>query len=316
MEEIVSGLVHPEMGDAGEIGRGVHFYQYRRQWCTGAMVCWSDPGQQNAETCLVSLPGEALKWMSREKTVEVVEELGELGLRPRRVDLAVDSKLAGEDIQRVRLAYLEQAVQAVNRGCLVGARRVGVVRSRDGDGAPAGLTLYLGTRGKDGPGRFVRFYDKGLEQESGIPGWWLRWECEFTKSCAEKALAAMCVSYRTGDDSAMMGLALGAMDFREVTGRARLAQRPRLAFWSEFIGDNRVVMVRNEERGTGDYDAKVQWYRRCVLPGARALGEAFGMSGAEFLAAIEQGVKTSSEVRRSSAAMEARILERERQVPF
>jgi hypothetical protein len=109
---------------------------------------------------------------------------------------------------------------------------------RDSRGKPmGGRTCYFGTRGADGGGVFVRFYEKGKEQ--GLPVDLLRYEVEL---CGDKAKDAARRLVEAPETWSPVGASIlaGAIDFRDGYGALRgtphaARDSQRALWWSSLL---------------------------------------------------------------------------------
>ena len=187
-----------------------------------------------------------------------LEALSALGVaHVTRFDVAVD--FFGRD-----LGIVDSVVASCGRGELCGARLCDPRRPIRCNGDPVGNGVYLGKRGSDGSGRFIRVYDKGLESKTKPLGQWERWELECSGEVARSIAACMMYAWRmdgspdvkhasleflTGWRRFGAEVALNAVDFRESNGRSELDRRPRCSWWAitrEGIGESKPV--RDTER--------------------------------------------------------------------
>lgn len=182
--------------------------------------------------------------------------LGIRSARVTRLDLACD--IRGEFAQR----FMEGVLDAVQRELFYGCRQHKTTKSTK-YGVSA-TTVYLGARGKDGSGRYVRIYDKAGEQlqkrllpedQQGIP--WVRFEIELSNTVANSA-AHFLRAGRGIDFSAWLDFRL-----REDPNRQR---NPRLTWWQEFLSklpEGEPVVV---ERKSSTLEGRLNWLGSQVAP--------------------------------------------------
>ncbi|MCC5828289.1 MAG: replication initiation factor domain-containing protein [Phycisphaeraceae bacterium] len=176
--------------------------------------------------------------------------------RVTRLDLAYDVR--GEFASR----FMEGVLEAVNLGQFYGCRQSKVIQgSKHGISA---TTVYLGARGKDGSGRYVRIYDKRAEQlqkrvlpddQRDIP--WVRFELELSDPVADSA-AWFLACGRGIDVSCWLDFRL-----RQDPNRER---NPRLDWWSEFLA----MLPQGEpvrvDRKSSTLEGRLAWLAKCVAP--------------------------------------------------
>ena len=105
--------------------------------------------------------------------LQLMHDLEALGVKCTRIDLAAD------DFTRKRLV-MDVIHQAATAGHVVGFRCYDPRRPLKNmqTGQLAGDTAYFGKRGNHGSGRYVRFYDKGLESNGEVDS--IRYEVELS----------------------------------------------------------------------------------------------------------------------------------------
>lgn len=256
--------------------RGLWSYRESFVWEGGPKVLFSQGGDN--DTCAVEVTGKVLSEMDGSKRLQLARVLWKIGLRPSRLDIAVDYK--GKDLTLV--------ADAVDAGEGFHYCRT---RTFKAEAPKCGLQLTghqanFGKRGSEGSGRMLRVYDKGLEQrwcvENGErrefdEGEWQRWEAELSDECASKALLQIMEAGRYGGawEAEAASIALWAVEFRERKegSRAReIARRPMLEWWRalvEGIRQVRVVKPRESTRFAGFAD----WFGKAVAPTLKLLSE-------------------------------------------
>jgi|GEM_PF-3351132 len=124
---------------------------------------------------MIDVQGQALAGLSGDESIRLLLDLLAFGLKPTRIDLALD--FVGQDRELYR-----HALASCEAGELFGIRKYKITEDQTVSGEPLERTLHLGSR--DSP-VFVRVYDKGLEQARCAPlGYWERIETEFKKERA------------------------------------------------------------------------------------------------------------------------------------
>jgi hypothetical protein len=192
-----------------------------------------------------------------------------LGWRCTRLDIALDFH-EGHGAHLIETMY-----EACVRGELTGAKRFQIIRDMGQEG-PTGHGLNIGGRGKMGSGRYLRTYDKGLEQGDQPMGEWVRMEVEYTGECAHQA--GILLAETTDPDTTMSGLVLGTVDFREYTGRKNqnLDERPRVQWWEDLVRScelARPVAIRSRTTVAG----YIRWIRTAVAPKVATLAACTGL---------------------------------------
>lgn len=268
----------PEIKDGSRYRR-----KCREQWPSGGSIHFDPPGSAGEhDSVIVELTGEALSGLDGDSRVDLLKDLLGLGFKCTRIDVAIDFKSESGALD-LPLIVLE----ACERGELCRCRTVDPRFPMNVGGGLKGMTTYLGQRGdKNGSGRFVRIYDKGLQSGEYVSyGYWQRWETEFSGECAKKAACALAYASE-GWVGVAKQIALGAVDFAEPNGRHCLSERPRCAWWSEFLAGVNPVCIGRSAR-TRSLDSWRRWQEKACVPKLRAIHDITGLGYEEILAAAE-----------------------------
>jgi len=245
-----------------------------RRFDRGVTISFDDDEKQKP-IIRVELPGKALAGMDGDDVAALIRWLM-LGRKCTRIDIRCDWQCP--DGERVGL------IDLVTRSCRhdehCHAKRWRPYEDFDGV-ERVGHGVYIGKRGKDGSGRFVRVYDKGLETNERPAGTWERWEVEHSGEVANEVAVAVALS--DGWVFTAMSIALGAVDFRQNNGSRELDRRPRVEWWSKVLEGVDPVNVR-EKRTPTDFERNVGWMRQTVAPKMKAMALASGQSFGEVAA--------------------------------
>jgi len=266
-------------------GEGFLGYRHAEFWSGGEVTLCSDPSDERRRGWLLQVKGKACGRLSFGQQMELIERLGWLVGSWTRIDLAVDFMEGG--------GVIDCALASCERAELTGARKFDpkapkkIVR---GEVEFTGRGVVIGVRGKDGSGRYVRVYDKGLQTGEADAGEWERWEVEFTGDCAAVVAAALRADPRPVTAA---GLAFGAIDFRERKGVERhLTRRERVSWFAAIVAGLELVRARAQREGS-DLAGYAEHVRRTVAPTIVAFAKAVGQSVAEVWACLvgDQPVK-------------------------
>jgi DNA relaxase NicK len=234
----------------------------------GVVISFDDPDKERP-IIRVEVSGKALAGMEGGEVYALLRYLL-MGRKCTRIDTRLDWQCP--DGQRVGL--IDLVVQSCRRCEQCHARRWKLIEDNDGVES-AGHGAYLGKRGKDGSGRFVRVYDKGLETTERPAGTWERWEVEHSGDVAnDVAVKIAC------DDDWMYTaktIALGAVDFRENNGSRELARRPRVAWWEQVLDGVEPVTVR-EKRTATTFERWQAWLSRAAMPVMKSMAAQSGQT--------------------------------------
>ena len=136
--------------------------------------------EKGTELFTVVVPGGPLNELDATERYELVTGL--IGNVHRtntpRIDLAVDVRC------ETGVGLIKDLRQSMRRREIARIKTFGDHFSYDGKGRITGHTFSMGKRGKQGSGKYIRVYDKGLETETLPRGQWERFEVEFTDDVA------------------------------------------------------------------------------------------------------------------------------------
>ena len=249
-----------------------------RVWPGGFYLAVDTPvtGKLVAPHAVVEISGSALAPLSHEDKLGLMAFLMSFeGWHCTRIDLARD--YFGEN-----MPFIVELADACNRGELTGARCYNYdVRYKTtlGHNKIVGEMLCIGTRGKNGSGRYVRVYDKGIQTGDKQRGEWVRWEAELSKGVAHAAAIAILTSEDPMHTAEKY--AFGVCDFRVQNGK-RLRDRPRCTWWQcvlKSLKPERATMPRSKP----DADRYAAWLKWAVYPSVTAFADAMGMTRDQFI---------------------------------
>ena len=275
-------------GDHFEEQSGFSWYGSTRTWAGGLRIGYQQRGDVGDKgTCCVELSGATLGRFLPAERVEMLRELLELGCKATRTDLAVD--VIAEHVRLV-----ERVGTSCFEGKLCGARTWRPVVEFGPGGECVGQTVYIGKRGRDGSGRYLRCYDKGLETGELPANRWHRLELECTGDVARDVARAV-VNAAAGDVEGMTAaLVVGAVSFRDGVKRRCWSEREECAWWREFkagiVGSKFVQRKR-----TPSLDGRLAWLRRAVMPGIAAMAEMTGRPMRGILADLVHGLELTAD---------------------
>jgi hypothetical protein len=243
------------------------------RWSTGAAhfsagLTW-DPGVQistghSAQICMIDVRGERLSQMKGDDQMRLLVAIGQLGVKPTRIDGAID--WVGQQVN-----LYDNAVASCERGELCIMRRFSPSPELTANGAAVKKLLKLGKR--ESP-VCARIYDKGLEQGFDVEGYWERLEVEWKKGRAAE-VGRRLVDAGDGWPELLTGFVLGAIDFRECNGRSELQRRPRAEWWTSLLGESsaqRVICIPRTKLFTVWVESFRRSYGRRIVQMADAVG--------------------------------------------
>ena len=249
--------------------KGMWGYTTRHQLPFDAFVTFSDDSRE----CCVELSGTTCAILGEAEVLKLAHwALWNCG-KPTRCDVSIDFH-ANHPTRPLDL------IDTVHAACesrqLCRCRRWEARQPRTANGAYTGRGINLGARGKNGSGRYIRLYDKGLETETKPPRTWERWETEFTQDAALQVVKQLVLSGEHWKHTALQ-LALGAVEFREHTGERSLKRRPLAAWWSDFLEGVEPVCVKIKHLQT-NLDRYGAWLRRSVFKTLTTMSRKTGLT--------------------------------------
>ncbi|MAX25845.1 MAG: hypothetical protein CMJ19_15200 [Phycisphaeraceae bacterium] len=269
---------------------GMWGYRERYQYACGAFVTFTD---KYREVC-IELPGDTCHQLGNEKLLDIMTWVFEHFGRATRLDISVDFRC--DDT----VGLIDRVHQACMDRELCRFRKWGYIDEYGADGAPSGHSVQLGRRGKNGSGRYIRIYDKGLQTGDAERGQWERWETEFSDEVASQ----VCMRLIESDDWKLdaCARALGAVDFRENTGSKSLDRRPIAEWWDNLLDNIKPVLVKLKRQKT-TLDRYTNWLRRSVLPSLHTMAKQSGQDLQEVLRYFTGDVNLSKPMEKASAAV-------------
>lgn len=229
LEQSVRNYINSRFGDDFRVAHPAKFFSEGMLWESGLLLSTG----HRSRILMVDVRGEHLKAMSGDDRTQLLSDLIELGLKPTRIDGALDLVELDRDLYGHALASCQA-------GELCHLRRYSFDPEYYSGGSPTRLMLKLGKR--DSP-VCARIYDKGLEQGLVLPRIWERLEVEWKKDKAP-AITERIVKAGSAWSSVLASLIVGAIDFRQCNGRSELKRRPRSDWWANLIENIQPVKAK------------------------------------------------------------------------
>lgn len=255
-------LLQAYLGSA-TYGKGRHFLNAGYRFGAGGVYFDADE-ELRYDHCIVDLPATLCAEFTIDQLRNAMTELLMLGFKITRVDVALDIFTMSDLIDNV--------YQSCMNGELCRARRFEPKYEQSG----ASVTAHgcnIGRRGKDGSGRYLRVYDKGLETKQSEQGTWIRWEAELSDGPGQD----FAMSFVKNADYVQTAIefALGVCDFRENTGDDHIDRRPRSAWYQALLDEIEPARTVKERVQSTVYTFK-KWMETAVLPRLKTLAAASG----------------------------------------
>lgn len=274
--DLVQQVIEQYLGASVRRERGANTYAESVGWDVGCLLAWSEARPE----CWLSMNGDSCDLILPEHKLELLRELMKLGGKCTRIDVAIDV---------VRdLVGMEDVHAAARADQVVGFRRYDPRRVlRDmSTGELEQDQANFGRRGRDGSGRYVRVYDKGLESDGKLD--FIRFEAELSGDTAAHVFSEyICYCEDQADLERVLGrLAVGSIDFAEKTGAHSHRDRyKRLGWWDRIVslvGSARVKV----ERVPATLERSVEWLKTAtpvVLARLVQVVDNAGMAGVDLL---------------------------------
>lgn len=220
--------------------------------------------------------------MNGDRRMDLLGGLAQLGMKPTRIDGALD--WVGCEID-----LCESATAACHRKELCLMRRFRPHDEFTSEGVATRRHLALGSR--ESP-VCARIYDKGKEQGVAPAGHWERFEVEWKGDRAPKVVEELLAS-RSAWPETLQSLILGAVEFRENNGRSERERRPMAEWWQRVLGGADAVRVAAEEKKQ-TFERWHRWAQRSFWPRFLELAERSNSSISDLAGRFCEGVVPST----------------------
>lgn len=275
-------LLEPIFGKGHRAALGVSGYTSRIDLPTpGLFLAWSDDRPE----ALLNVPGKALDLLGASGCWDLLQFLRVVEFRPTRLDVAFD------DFDG--LIPMPEVHAAGQAGNFLGFRKYRTNREFSG-GVLSGDTAYFGSRGENGAGRFVRFYNKTMEtggESSGLHHDHTRFEVEFSGELARELWVDLTAAADVENLTRVIAHALGgAITFADRQGQrnGNTSRFERAGWWVKVVEILGAVKYR-VQRQKPVIQQQIEWFKKQVSGTAAKIRAAvqnqYGL-GRQFLNAI------------------------------
>ncbi len=270
--DAIRSILRDSFGDLIEGGPGGPYTRSLKVG-TSSGVFWGSHLDNLKDRLKVELSGSMLVDIELPQIIELVRSFVQAGLSATRIDVAVDFFSEPN--------LIDQVVEGAKSGQLVRARTFkhhvgGQGGTRNNHG------VEVGKRGKDGSGRYVRIYDKGLETKTMTEGKWIRWEVEFATGHAGYITYHLSNTKSNEEAAAfLLETVFGAIDFKEPTDK-HVSRRPRSLWYQRLIGTISPSLLRVQRHRT-DLAGYKSWIRTAVLPKLEKYSDELGITIVELM---------------------------------
>jgi Replication initiation factor len=229
---------------------GFRGLSYAIAWNCGAYVSWGE----EQPWLYVRLPGAVVDAIGQLDYQCLVTDLLRVGVKPTRIDL-----------------YRDDFRKLLHPSVLKGWADDGLLRRKkvygyheSNNGTYKGSTFTAGTRGGNGSGCFVRYYDKSQHARDISDCY--RLECEFSSGQAEGVGALLLAVNGTGREDYLQlvdSLVVDQIEFRDKPRDVRRDRCQLLEEWAEYLADSnpiRVSKLRSAPKLVRSLDALCRQY--------------------------------------------------------
>ncbi len=223
----------------------------------------------------LELRADVVNVLPQERLRVFMIELSRLQFRATRLDATMDIFNPPFSVWDVKEAF--------DSGNITGFRSAGQLHTK-GRNASKGLTFALGNRGASGSGKYLVFYDKGLESNGERNC--LRCENSLYSHFAVQAFERLCDFDHTHWSELIKSLIVWSVDFVDrvsSTGNLRQACRsPRLPWWQKVIQETGSACLAAPKRHNS-FEKMKAWVNHQVAPTLALIKKVFDtLSPKEF----------------------------------
>jgi hypothetical protein len=245
---------------------GFNGYAKSIEWPKLAMIGWTE-GRASGESFL-RIHGDGMAVIG-DRLLDLFSSLYRMQFRPARIDLALDD-------HSKKLLPLKSVHRAGENEQFIGPRTYDPRRPKK-DGKLKGETYYFGSRGKQGSGCYLRFYDKELESDGLVKS--NRMEPEFSDEKAWELWAEMrkCKSLAALQNVCAHAV-VGTIGFVKKEGAHGHRDRMSLLrWWKRFLAAVGGILIISPPRSKPKLQDTVEYGR-----------DAYAFSLGKFLLVMEQ----------------------------
>ncbi len=257
---------------------GLWFYEKRQKYAFGANVCYSSHDGRNAKTFTIEITGEGINSLGISTALEINHAMLSCGCWATRIDPCID--MHGKD-----LSFITDVLDACDTGKLCKFRvwQPHTKKTAGGDFISHGVSF--GSREYD---KYVRVYDKSLEQKQEKAHAWVRFEAELKGDIARQFAVDL---GKAGGDWLKLAAntVAGTVDFRDGSRKVARSRRRRSEFWSTFLGDLNPRTYTSQRTPT-EVQRHMEWLKRCVFPFMKTMGKLTGLDQCQLFDLLAKDV--------------------------
>ena len=264
------GLCSTLWGESDHDGRGLWSYDSRFCWSNGVSLNFDADKERSFSVhnncATLDVPGSACDELTSCDLTLIIDVFKDLGGKCTRIDTYYD------DYDRRITPH--EVYDIVKKRDYSGFRTY----SRIERGNLDCLThdeIAFGRRGSFGNGKYLRFYDKGLESNGKQDC--CRWEVEWTGEKADRVFQTL--SATRGDlevfGTIIGSLVAGCITFVRRTGDKNISRLETYSWWQEILDILGGKLVIRTSRKKDSLTGKIEWIKRSVAPSMACLKKVF-----------------------------------------
>lgn len=218
--------------------RAYNSYDVRYLWTNGVSISY-DLSLDKANLVhngyvSLDIPGHVLDGMEPEDLRMFLFGLRKFGVKATRTDMYYDDYQNIIKLSKLRKIVKENDFSGFRKGQIIQVFKEGRLTHDEVD---------FGNRGKNGSGKYMRFYDKSLESDNREKR--IRCEIELTKKHAEKAYDLLSQTGSVESLVALCGeLVVGTINFVHRTGEKNIGRLRVYKFWDRIKKNLGSVVIR------------------------------------------------------------------------
>lgn len=224
-------IVQARFGEGERKPYGIMLRDSMMVFRDGVKVAFNDgKNEETGDSCVLIVPQTALEGMSHAQQIKLYHSLREMKFKATRVDISFDDMFKCVMPFTVLTAALNGAVPRCRKAGIVGDFKIGPEGS-----SVDGQTIYIGSRGDNGGGRYLRVYRKDLESDGAIDA--VRWEAEFSEAKADAVFKLISACEYPESLTKTAGKILGGcVDFVQRHNREKnLSRLERYPWWDHIL---------------------------------------------------------------------------------
>lgn len=247
-------------GDFIEHGHGIQWYAKQFRHASGAVIGTENRTGNTRD--FIQFSASTWGLLTQQKQHELMSKLKDFGFKSSMIHLTVD------DYSKEITA--ERAKQAYDNDCMIGFRE-GIKKSAgryysSGKNSSSGSTMAFGSKGSNGGGKQINFYDKWLESKGEIDASRIEL-CLSNVSRGDYANQAFTALVNLGVDywaEIIRGYVTASIDFCNKCDRGYALDR--LEWWQELCDDTTKLEFVTKSKQQTSVGRSLEWFKRQIEP--------------------------------------------------